>query len=40
LQEFNQLLDFFNIFDSRLILMQLYDTVINALSLAWGCCPC
>jgi len=33
--EFNQLLDFFNIFDSRLILTLLYDSisvVINAFS--------
>jgi len=40
--EFNQLLlDFFNLFDSQLILMLLYDSlslVINALSsgLLWG----
>jgi len=35
LPEFNQLLDFFNLFDSRLILMMLYDSlslVINAFS--------
>jgi len=33
LPEFNQLLDFFNLFDSRLVLMLLYDSltpVINA----------
>jgi len=35
LHEFNQLLDFFNIFDSQLILTLLYDSlsfVINAFS--------
>jgi len=35
LPEFNQLLDFFNVFDSRLILTLLYDSinlVISALS--------
>jgi len=35
LPEFNQLLDFFNLFDSRLTFMLLYDSlslVINALS--------
>jgi len=35
LPEFNQLLDFFNLFDSRLILTLLYDSlslVINAFS--------
>jgi len=35
LPEFNQLLDFFNLFDARLILTLLYDSlslVINALS--------
>jgi len=35
LPEFNQLLDFFNLFDSRLIIMLLYDSlrlVINAFS--------
>jgi len=41
LPEFNQLLDFFNLFDSRLILTLLYDPltlVINAFSLGllWG----
>jgi len=33
--EFNQLLDFFDLFDSRLILMLLYDSlclVVNAFS--------
>jgi len=39
--EFNQLLDFFNLFDSRLILMLLSDSlslVINAFSYRdyWG----
>ena len=36
LPEFNQLFDFFNLFDSRLILTMLYDSlnhVINAFSL-------
>jgi len=36
LPEFNQLLDFFNLFDSRLILTLLYDfinLVINAVKL-------
>jgi len=35
LHEFNQLLDFFNLFDSRLVFMLLYDSqnlVINAFS--------
>ena len=32
LYEFNQLLDFFNLFDSRLILMLLYDS-LNVFSL-------
>jgi len=41
LPEFNQLLDFFNLFDSRLILRMLYDSlnhVINAFSPqgCWG----
>jgi len=41
LPEFNQLLDFFNLFDSRLILTLLYDSlslVINAFSYReyWG----
>ena len=41
LPEFNQLLDFFNLFESRLILMLLYDSpslVINAFSHrdCWG----
>jgi len=41
LPEFNQLLlDFFNVFDSRMILMLLYDSlnlVMNAFSLGlWG----
>jgi len=41
LSEFNQLLDFFNLFDSRLILRMLYDSlnhVINAFSPqgCWG----
>jgi len=41
LPDFNQLLDFFNLFDSRLILMLLYDPislVINAFSYrdCWG----
>jgi len=39
--EFNQLLDFFNLFDSQLILMLLYDSLclaINAFSYrdCWG----
>jgi len=39
--KFNQLLDFFNLFDSRLILMLLYDSLslaINAFSYrdCWG----
>ena len=40
LPEFNQLFDFFNLFDSRLILKMLYDSlnlVINAFRLQ-GCC--
>jgi len=41
LPEFNQLLDFFNLFDSQLILTLLYDSlspVINAFSYTeyWG----
>jgi len=33
LLEFNQLLDFFNLFDSQLILMLLYDSLsLNAIS--------
>ena len=41
LPEFNQVLDFFSLFDSRLILTLLYDSltlVINAFSLGllWG----
>jgi len=41
LPEFNQLLDFFNLFDSRLILTLLYDflsPVVNAFSYReyWG----
>ena len=41
LPEFNQLFDFFNLFDSRLILTTLYDSVkhvINAFSpqSCWG----
>jgi len=35
LPEFNQLFDFFNLFDSQLVLMMLYDSlslVINAIS--------
>jgi len=41
LLEFNQLLDFFNLFDSRLILMLLYDSqslAMNAFSYrdCWG----
>ena len=41
LPEFEQLLDFFNLFDSRLIFMLLYDSlslVINAFSYrdCWG----
>jgi len=41
LSEFNELLDFFNLFDSRLIFMLLYDSlslVINAFSQRdwWG----
>jgi len=42
LPEFNQLFDFFNLFDSQLILTMLYDSinhVINAFSPqgCWGC---
>jgi len=41
LREFNQLIDFFNLFDSRLILMLVYDSlslVTNAFSYrdCWG----
>jgi len=39
LPEFNQLLlDFFNLFDSRLILILLYDSVnLQSMLSAWGC---
>jgi len=41
LPEFNQLLDFFNLFDSRLILMLLYDSLSLAMNVfsyrdCWG----